>query len=83
MEKDFSILDSDDQLRVIKDLKELDIDEDQWPAEKVRWQINNWKDEALRPKDVDDKGDFNLETLKKIYAHYEKLYAEENLIRFC
>ena len=40
LEKDFSILDSDDQLRVIKrNLKELDIDEDQWPAEKVRWQM--------------------------------------------
>ena len=83
LEKDFSILDSDDQLRVIKrNLKELDIDEDQWPAEKIRWQINNWKDEALRPKDVDDKGDFNLETLKKIYAHYENYMQRENLIDF-
>ena len=83
LEKDFSILDSDDQLRVIKrNLKELDIDEDQWPAEKVRWQINNWKDEALRPRDVDDKGDFNLETLKKIYTHYEKYMQRENLIDF-
>ncbi len=83
LEKDFSILDSDDQLRVIKrNLKELDIDEDQWPAEKVRRQINNWKDEALRPKDVDDKGDFNLETLKKIFAHYENYMQRENLIDF-
>ena len=83
LEKDFSILDSDDQLRVIKrNLKELDIDEDQWPPEKVRWQINNWKDEALRPKDVDDKGDFNLETLKKIYTHYESYMQRENLIDF-
>ena len=83
LEKDFSILDSDDQLRVIKrNLKELDIDEDQWPAEKVRWQINNWKDEALRPRDVDDKGDFNLETLKKIYTHYESYMQKENLIDF-
>ena len=83
LEKDFSILDSDDQLRVIKrNLKELDIDEDQWPAEKVRWQINNWKDEAQRSKDVDDKGDFNLETLKKIYSHYEGYMQRENLIDF-
>ena len=83
LEKDFSILDSDDQLRVIKrNLKELDIDEDQWPPEKVRWQINNWKDEALRPKDVDDKGDFNLETLKKIYTHYESYMQRENFIDF-
>ena len=37
LEKDFNILDSDDQLRIIKrNLKDLDIDEDQWPAEKIR-----------------------------------------------
>ena len=83
LEKDFNILDSDDQLRIIKrNLKDLDIDEDQWPAEKIRWQINTWKDEALRPKDVDDKGDFNIETLKKIYAYYEAYMRKENLIDF-
>ena len=83
LEKDFNILDSDDQLRIIKrNLKDLDIDEDQWPPEKVRWQINNWKDEALRPKDVDDKGDFNLETLKRIYTYYESYMQKENLIDF-
>ena len=83
LEKDFNILDSDDQLRIIKrNLKDLDIDDDQWPAEKVRWQINNWKDEALRPRDVDDKGDFNLETLKRIYTYYEAYMQKENLIDF-
>ena len=83
LEKDFNILDSDDQLRIIKrNLKDLDIDEDQWPAEKIRWQINTWKDEALRPKDVDDKGDFNIETLKKIYDYYEAYMRKENLIDF-
>ena len=67
LEKEFAILDSDDQLRIIKRiLKELDVDEDQWQPEKVRWQINTWKDEALRSKDVDDQGDFNIEMLKRI-----------------
>ena len=48
LEKEFAILDSDDQLRIVKRiLKELDVDEDQWAPEKVRWQINTWKDEAL------------------------------------
>ena len=83
LEKDFSILDSDDQLRVIKRiLKELELDDDQWQPEKVRWQINNWKDDALRPKDIDDKGDFNLEMLKRIYAHYEAYMKRENLLDF-
>ena len=65
-------MDSDDQLRIIKRiLKQLDIDDEQWPPEKVRWQINTWKDEALRSKDIDDQGDLNIEMLKRIYAHYE------------
>ena len=83
LEKEFAILDSDDQLRIIKRiLKELDVDEDQWAPEKVRWQINTWKDEALRSKDVDDQGDFNIEMLKRIYTHYENYMAKENLLDF-
>ena len=83
LDKEFAILDSDDQLRIIKRiLKELDIDEDQWPPDKIRWQINTWKDEALRSKDVDDQGDFNIEMLKRIYTHYETYMAKENLLDF-
>ncbi len=83
LEKEFSILDSDDQLRIIKRiLKDLDIDEDQWPPDKVRWQINTWKDEALRSKDIDDQGDFNIEMLKRIYLHYENYMSKENLLDF-
>jgi len=83
LEKEFAILDSDDQLRIIKRiLKELDVDDDQWAPEKVRWQINTWKDEALRSKDVDDQGDFNIEMLKRIYTHYENYMAKENLLDF-
>ena len=83
LDRDFAILDSDDQLRVIKRiLKILELDDDQWVPEKVRWQINTWKDDALRPKDIDDKGDFNIEVLKKIYIAYEKYLEQENLVDF-
>ena len=83
LDRDFAILDSDDQLRVIKRiLKILELDDDQWVPEKVRWQINTWKDDALRPKDIDDKGDFNIEALKRIYIAYEKYLEQENLVDF-
>tara|TARA_A200000113_G_scaffold226049_1_gene249962 strand:+ start:5656 stop:7830 length:2175 start_codon:yes stop_codon:yes gene_type:complete len=83
LEREFSILDSDDQLRVVKRvLKFLEIDDDQWPAEKVRWQINNWKDEGLRSKDIDENGDFNIEILKKIYSEYENYLKRESLVDF-
>ena len=36
LEKEFAILDSDDQFRIIKRiLKELDVDEDQWLLKKL------------------------------------------------
>ena len=83
LDRDFAILDSDDQLRVIKRiLKILELDNDQWVPEKVRWQINTWKDDAFRPKDIDDKGDFNIEVLKKIYIAYEGYLEQENLVDF-
>ena len=53
-----------------------------WPAEKMRWQINSWKDEGLRPKDIDDNGDFNVEVLRKIYTEYEDYLQKENLVDF-
>ena len=55
----FTILDSDDQLRIIKRIsKELSLDEASWPSRQSQWQINSWKDEGFRTKEVDDKGDF-------------------------
>ena len=49
----------------------------------MRWQINSWKDEGLRPKDIDDNGDFNVEVLRKIYTEYEDYLQKENLAGFC
>ena len=63
----FTILDSDDQLRIIKRIsKELNLDEATWPSRQSQWQINSWKDEGLRNKDIDEKGDFYTETINKI-----------------
>ena len=53
----FTILDSDDQLRIIKRIsKELGFDESVWPSRQTQWQINAWKDEGFRSNLVDDKG---------------------------
>ena len=41
----FTILDSDDQLRIVKRLvKEASLDDAMWPPKQIQWQINNWKD---------------------------------------
>ena len=79
----FTILDSDDQLRIIKRIsKELSLDEASWPCRQSQWQINSWKDEGFRNKEVDDKGDFFKETINKIYKEYEAVCLRDNLVDF-
>ena len=79
----FTILDSDDQLRIVKRIsKELSLDEATWPARQSQWQINSWKDDGLRGKDVDEKGDFYTETVNKIYKEYEKVCKNDDLVDF-
>ena len=56
--QDFQILDSDDQLRLIKRInRELQIDDERWPAKQCQWYINSQKDEGLRASNIDDFGD--------------------------
>ena len=77
----FTIIDSDDQLRIIKRIsKELSLDEATWPARQTQWQINTWKDDGLRCKDVDDKGDFYTETVNKIYKEYQEVCHRDHLV---
>ena len=55
--QDFQILDSEDQLRLLKRLiKSMNLDEKQWPARQGMWYINGKKDEGLRPKHIESYG---------------------------
>ena len=79
----FTIIDSDDQLRIIKRTsKELNLDEATWPSRQSQWQINAWKDEGLRSINVDNKGDFYTETVNKIYKEYEEVCKRDDLVDF-
>jgi len=54
----FQILDSDDQLRLVKrTLRALELDEAHYPPKQVQWFINGHKDEGRRPQHVDDQQD--------------------------
>jgi hypothetical protein len=47
--QNFQILDSDDQLRLVKRVcRELQLDESRWPPKQAQWYINAQKDEGLR-----------------------------------
>ena len=79
----FTILDSDDQLRIIKRLvKEAGLDDGAWPPKQMQWQINSWKDEGIRADKVNDNGDFYAQTVKGIYKHYEEACLNDSLVDF-
>ena len=70
--QNFQILDSDDQLRLIKRVcQNLNIDEDKWPAKQAQWYINGQKDEGLRPQHIQETGDPFVRTMLQIYRAYE------------
>ncbi|MDH5262541.1 MAG: UvrD-helicase domain-containing protein, partial [Gammaproteobacteria bacterium] len=71
--QNFQIIDSDDQLRLIKRLlKNLEIDDSRWAPKEIQWFINAQKDEGLRPVHLDDEGDPNRRQLIAFYQSYEE-----------
>ncbi len=81
--KDFQILDSDDQYRVIRRLlKALDIDEARWPPRQIQWFINAHKDEGQRPQHIDPGGDPIQKQYVLLYQAYEELCQRSGLVDF-
>jgi DNA helicase-2/ATP-dependent DNA helicase PcrA len=71
---DFTILDTDDQIRLIKQLLSAEnIDEKRWPARQFAGMLDNWKNRGLLPKDISpaDAGYFANGKGQKIYADYQ------------
>ena len=81
--QNFQIMDSDDQLRVIKrTMRSLEIDESRWPPRQVQWYINHQKDEGLRPEHLDDFGDLHTKTLISLYKHYQEACERGGMVDF-
>ncbi|MFC0050826.1 DNA helicase II [Rheinheimera tilapiae] len=79
----FQIIDSDDQYRLVRRvLKALNLDEKHWAPKQVQWFINARKDDAERPGTLTHGGDFNLQTLIKIYAAYQEMCDRAGLVDF-
>jgi DNA helicase-2/ATP-dependent DNA helicase PcrA len=79
----FQVLDSDDQLRLVKRvMKMLDLDEQKWPSRQAVWFINTAKDEGRRPRHIDTGGDlFNITHLR-VYEAYEEACQRGGLLDF-
>ena len=84
---DFTIYDTDDCKRVVKDiLKEMDLDEKTFSPREVLSVISKAKDELLSPQDFSKKwagsGDWKRERVAKIYARYDRILCEANALDF-
>ncbi|MBL8701962.1 MAG: UvrD-helicase domain-containing protein [Alphaproteobacteria bacterium] len=75
LKPNFTILDTDDQIRLIKQLLEAErIDDKKWPARVVLHTIERWKDRGLTPDRVpaDAGGEVAAGRAVAIYAQYQE-----------
>jgi DNA helicase-2/ATP-dependent DNA helicase PcrA len=79
----FQILDSEDQLRLIRKLlKSLNLDESRFPPRDVQYFINKHKDEGRRPHDLKGSGDATESQLASLYTQYEQACERSGVIDF-
>ena len=79
----FQVMDSSDQLRVIKRLlSTLNFDDKQWPPKEIQWYINAQKDEGIRAKHCVETGDSHERQRLIIYKAYEDLCERSGLVDF-
>ena len=79
----FQILDSEDQLRLIKKVvKALELDETRFVPREVQYFINKHKDEGRRPAQLKDGGDPTERTLLRLYTEYEQVCTRQGAVDF-
>ncbi|MGA7490762.1 MAG: UvrD-helicase domain-containing protein, partial [Xanthobacteraceae bacterium] len=75
LKPDFTIIDVDDQIRLLKQLLQAeDIDEKRWPARVLAGLIDGWKNRGLTPDQVPagEAASFAGGKGKKLYAAYQE-----------
>ena len=85
LKSNFTILDPDDQLRLVKqELEAADIDAKRWPPRLLHWMIGRWKDKGRGPEQVTaaDAGDFAGGRAAELYAAYQDRLRSLNAVDF-
>ena len=85
LKSDFTILDTDDQLKVIKEvIKILNIDEKRFPPRYFLSQIENWKNKGLPPEKVanSEPDIIGHEKSVEVYSSYQKRLSRLNSADF-
>ncbi|MGM0693886.1 MAG: DNA helicase II [Pseudomonadota bacterium] len=79
----FQIIDSDDQLRLVKRLlKDHRIDDERFPPRQVQSFISGCKEEGLRPHQVDAHGDAYMSQMVELYERYQLTCERGGLVDF-
>ncbi|MFQ3788688.1 DNA helicase II [Halomonas sp. A29] len=79
----FQIIDSDDQLRLVKRLlKEHQVDDERFPPRQVQYFISGCKEEGLRPHQVDVHGDAYMAQMVELYERYQLTCERGGLVDF-
>ena len=81
----FTILDTDDQIRLIKQLlAAAEIDDKRWPARVLAGQIDRWKNQGLTPAKIPEGEAFSFANGKgrDIYAAYQARLKVLNAVDF-
>jgi DNA helicase-2/ATP-dependent DNA helicase PcrA len=84
LKSNFTILDTDDQVRLLKQLiNAAEIDEKRWPARQLASIIDGWKNRALTPDKIPtaDAGAFNHQG-PALYAAYQARLKTLNAVDF-
>jgi DNA helicase-2/ATP-dependent DNA helicase PcrA len=85
LKANFTILDTDDQLRLMKQLVEAEgIDEKRWPARTLAAMIDGWKNRGLRPEDISESEaqGFAFGKGKTLYRQYQERLKALNAADF-
>ncbi len=85
LRSNFTILDTDDQVRLIKQLMEVHhIDEKRWPARVIAGTIQRWKDRGLVPEKVTagEGGDADEGRILSLYTEYQHRLSVLNAADF-
>ena len=86
-DRSFTIYDTDDSKRVIKDiLKEMGLEEKTFPAREVLSVISNAKDAMMMPEEFsqlwEQRGDWRRVRMGRVYAAYNRRLRDANALDF-
>ncbi|WP_110693505.1 DNA helicase II [Salinicola halophyticus] len=79
----FQIIDSDDQLRLVKRLlRDHNVDDERYPPKQVQYFIGGCKEEGLRPQQVSTHGDPYMAKMVELYELYQLTCERGGLVDF-